>query len=586
MKTNEFVKTEFSPFLSICIPTYNRSALAYRCVMSALEFPHDDIEIVVCDNGSDDDTFENLSQIDDVRLKLFKNNVNMGYKYNVIRVAKEANGRFCMLCSDEDLIVQAGLLELLEYLKANADIAVMGVSVKKYDNSYFAKYEHTTFAAGFEGYRACETFRYISGVVFNRTYIDFDNITLKSKKYLSLYVHKTLAQLAALKEMCVFSEITPIVYTCETFVLLQPSDAESAKNLTHHKSLTYTGKNLIKILKNVSKKTAKIAKIAKIAKMSFNEPEARKNQYKEYIKQAIIVNFPRNQQQAIRLFYFCKFCQQTQSYFKTKVYENFYTPRANMYKKLNKKNNFKKLQAYYLIMLNRTLKWTLGVVHKKDRTFWKMLYKAVNCVFNGNNLDFRQIKSMQKNEIIRLNYAVIRVMGMYKLNSGLNAIHFAENLTLYKLYKQAKYSEILATAPNAIYHYYWHGKVYLLQENETATIAAFEQYIAIYEDGFKLNRIFRLANRVIGRLPKVLRKRIRKFTPKYDFLFMPTTGFNDVSQIYYELGRLYAKDNPQKARKYLKKCKKLLKSLAEPRHIKAEALLEELRKSKESEEQP
>jgi len=60
--------------LSILIPTYNRAKLAYRAVKSAIKYSGNDIEIVACDNGSEDGTYELLNSIEDKRLSVLRNN--------------------------------------------------------------------------------------------------------------------------------------------------------------------------------------------------------------------------------------------------------------------------------------------------------------------------------------------------------------------------------------------------------------------------------------------------------------------------------------------------------------------------------
>ena len=44
------------PFLSICIPTYNRAEIVFKCVQNCLQLPYSWIEVVVTDNCSTDNT--------------------------------------------------------------------------------------------------------------------------------------------------------------------------------------------------------------------------------------------------------------------------------------------------------------------------------------------------------------------------------------------------------------------------------------------------------------------------------------------------------------------------------------------------
>ena len=88
--------------LSICIPTYNRSASVVRSVLEILKCPEPDIEVVVLDNGSSDDTVAQLRRIDDGRFKLYENGVNRGISFNVVNALLSAHGVHCLLLLDKD----------------------------------------------------------------------------------------------------------------------------------------------------------------------------------------------------------------------------------------------------------------------------------------------------------------------------------------------------------------------------------------------------------------------------------------------------------------------------------------------------
>ncbi len=66
------------PLVSIIIPTYNRQQFVLRAVQSALNQTFQDIEVVVVDDGSDDNTELVLGSIDDERIKILKHDNNLG----------------------------------------------------------------------------------------------------------------------------------------------------------------------------------------------------------------------------------------------------------------------------------------------------------------------------------------------------------------------------------------------------------------------------------------------------------------------------------------------------------------------------
>jgi glycosyltransferase involved in cell wall biosynthesis len=61
--------------LSFCIPTYNNSNSLFRLVNDILSFDSLQIEVVVLNNGSSDNTLEILHNINDDRLSIFDNGI-------------------------------------------------------------------------------------------------------------------------------------------------------------------------------------------------------------------------------------------------------------------------------------------------------------------------------------------------------------------------------------------------------------------------------------------------------------------------------------------------------------------------------
>ena len=59
------------PLFTIAIPTFNRAEWLGRSVGSALAQTHDSFEVLVSDNGSDDETPQVLAEISDPRLIKF-----------------------------------------------------------------------------------------------------------------------------------------------------------------------------------------------------------------------------------------------------------------------------------------------------------------------------------------------------------------------------------------------------------------------------------------------------------------------------------------------------------------------------------
>lgn len=95
--------------ISVVIFTFNRANLLKQCIESVLSQSFRDIEIIVSDNCSQDNTEATVSSIDDVRVKYFKNNSNLGLQGNLQAGTDRCKGRILYLMGDDDLLLEGAL---------------------------------------------------------------------------------------------------------------------------------------------------------------------------------------------------------------------------------------------------------------------------------------------------------------------------------------------------------------------------------------------------------------------------------------------------------------------------------------------
>ena len=160
---------EKQPVLSICYPTYNRGEIIEKTVKHILEYQGDDIEVVVCDNCSPDDTRERITAIKDERLSYYRNDSNI-LTANLIRVIRYAKARFAMLISDEDEVVLKNLPALIEAVKAHQNVGMIVTSGDIFGKPYFRFRDQAL-----QGYWAIKRIvghGYLSGLVYNKACIE------------------------------------------------------------------------------------------------------------------------------------------------------------------------------------------------------------------------------------------------------------------------------------------------------------------------------------------------------------------------------------------------------------------------------
>ena len=92
------------PLVSIGLPTYNRGALLRRAIESVLAQDYPNLELVISDNASTDETEALCTEFSqkDSRVRYIRQPVNRGMAFNFRTVLEEAHGEYFMWLGDDD----------------------------------------------------------------------------------------------------------------------------------------------------------------------------------------------------------------------------------------------------------------------------------------------------------------------------------------------------------------------------------------------------------------------------------------------------------------------------------------------------
>lgn len=122
--------------LSVMIPNFNYGRYIGDTIQSVLTQAPSNVEIVVSDNASTDDSVKVVSAFRDERIRLSVNPCNVGFSPNLERVAAMARGRRMLLLSSDDRM-GPGAIEAYQKLErelgAAADTAVWGTATAVID---------------------------------------------------------------------------------------------------------------------------------------------------------------------------------------------------------------------------------------------------------------------------------------------------------------------------------------------------------------------------------------------------------------------------------------------------------------------
>ncbi len=113
-----------NPLVSILIPMYNREDLIKETLESALLQTYRNIEIIVVDNCSTDNSFLVVQEYQkkDPRIKLFKNEANLGPVRNWKRCIEKANGEYIKILWSDDKIGPTFIEKTLPILEKHPKI--------------------------------------------------------------------------------------------------------------------------------------------------------------------------------------------------------------------------------------------------------------------------------------------------------------------------------------------------------------------------------------------------------------------------------------------------------------------------------
>lgn len=96
------------PLITIMIPTYNQQDFIQRAINSALSLNYSNIQVVVCDDCSTDNTYEVAKEIIDPRLEVYKNKQNLGRVANYKHILEDlAKGSWVINCDGDDYLEQS-----------------------------------------------------------------------------------------------------------------------------------------------------------------------------------------------------------------------------------------------------------------------------------------------------------------------------------------------------------------------------------------------------------------------------------------------------------------------------------------------
>ncbi len=129
------------PLVSIIIPCYNHEQFLDDCMWGLLKQTYDNMELLICDDHSDDSSYEKICSYKERLAERFKrvvlkqNETNLGITRNLNRMLKEAKGEFIKIIASDDVLFPNAINEYIDNATKDDNICVYVSNGKKIKES-------------------------------------------------------------------------------------------------------------------------------------------------------------------------------------------------------------------------------------------------------------------------------------------------------------------------------------------------------------------------------------------------------------------------------------------------------------------
>ena len=124
--------------MTISIPTYNGSGTIKNMLDTLLPQCDERVELIICDNASTDNTGDIIEEY--VKqypfIRYIRNDKNIGPDSNFILCMTEASGKYTLLLSDDDILVENSLSIILDFLENNEDMELVYLNAVGFHEKY------------------------------------------------------------------------------------------------------------------------------------------------------------------------------------------------------------------------------------------------------------------------------------------------------------------------------------------------------------------------------------------------------------------------------------------------------------------
>lgn len=133
-----------APLVSILMPAYHAELYIAEAIRSILEQQHENWELLILDDASQDGTLKMARSFIDTRIRVLQNHENKGYLHACNRLFEEASGDFITFLDADDTCPKNRLPECLHVFECNKEVDFLTTDHVRIGPSGEVLSEHTT----------------------------------------------------------------------------------------------------------------------------------------------------------------------------------------------------------------------------------------------------------------------------------------------------------------------------------------------------------------------------------------------------------------------------------------------------------
>lgn len=124
-----------NPLVSVIVPSYNHSKYITETIESILSQTYDNIELIVIDDGSQDDSVKIIEELRLHNKFIFINRENKGLCETLNEGIELSKGKYIAICASDDIYLKEKIELQVDFLELNSNYALCYGKIISFDNN-------------------------------------------------------------------------------------------------------------------------------------------------------------------------------------------------------------------------------------------------------------------------------------------------------------------------------------------------------------------------------------------------------------------------------------------------------------------